>query len=558
MNIKLEFDPQSQYRIGYNMEHNLQFLNRETANQYKAMMDHNFIWPGWEPSVEMIDDGIIVPAEAFYDEVGNYRYSGGVLDAEGRFVKSSGLYKGLDYGKAPLSMAECPDVSPDNCVYMDETVVYYGFFIYHWGHFLFESTNRLWYYLRENCKAQGIRLAGIFLNKEPDGNFNHFHEMLGIGQEDLIFLNRPTRFKRVIIPRPSCMLATARTVNFYYAQEFLIPFNAIQESVPASPSKKIYLTRTNLQNRNTIGENKIEDNFRRNGFEIVSPENETLPKLVSLLKEAEVVAGLSGSNTHNLLFAGHGCKAIILNRMKGTNYPQELVHHAKNIEVVYVDVYSTFMPVTHGNGPFLVTVNDHLFNYQVSVGMIPYNFSSYIPADIIVELLHEWGMVYYNNSFAATALDKYYFEMKEFIEQVYLFFKKNENEIQQSITRIKLGYLLWLHKHGLKRIYEMVNTDKSRLSDLNIIRYSYYFNERWYRKKYMTRVKGIEPAEHYLYVGFKDGNDPSPRFSTSGYLSLYPDIREGGINPLWHYEKHGKNEGRQVSQSFKFSDKGDG
>lgn len=533
------------------MTHNLQFVDRKTANQYQEMMDHNFLWPEWEPTVEIIDNGVIVPAEAFYDEVGNYRYRGGVLDAEGRFVKSSGLYKGLDYGIAPLSMAECPDVNLDNCTYIDEIVVYYGCFIYHWGHFLFESTNRLWYYLRENCKAHGIRLVGIFLNNKPDGNFRLFHDLIGIGQDDLVFLNRPTRFRRVIIPRPSCMLATARTVDFYYSQEFLAPFDAIRNSVPTSPSKKIYLTRTNLQMGNTIGEEEIEDNFRRNGFEIISPENETLPALVSLLKNAEVVAGLSGSNTHNLLFADYGYKAIILNRMQSTNYPQELVHQARNIQAIYIDVYSTFMPVTHGNGPFLVTVNDHLFNYQVSAGMLPYNYSSYIPRNIISFYLQKWGMVYYNNPFALTALDKYYFKMKDFIEQVYSFFMKNEHGMQQSISRKKLRFLLWLHKHGLKKICEKVNTDKSSLSELNIIRYSYYFNERWYRKKYMARIKGIEPAAHYLYVGFKEGNDPSPRFSTSGYLNLYPDIREGGINPLWHYEKHGKYEGRQVVQSSK-------
>jgi hypothetical protein len=102
----------------------------------------------------------------------------------------------------------------------------------------------------------------------------------------------------------------------------------------------------------------------------------------------------------------------------------------------------------------------------------------------------------------------------------------------------------------LKKIYEVLNTDKSRLSDLNVIKYSYYFNERWYRKKYMGSIKDsdIEPAEHYLYIGFKDGNDPSPKFSTNGYFKLYCDILEGEINPLWHYEKYGKFEGRQVVQ----------
>ncbi|UYO05154.1 glycosyltransferase family 61 protein [Paenibacillus sp. PSB04] len=529
------------------MEHNLQFLNRETADQYQKMMDHNFIWPGWEPSVEKIDDGIIVPAEAFYDEVGNYRYRGGVLNAEGEFVESSGLYKGLDYRKELLSMAECPDVNLDNCVYIDEEVVYYGLFIYHWGHFLFESTNRLWYYLRENCKASGVRLAGIYLNKKPDGNFRLFHDLVGIEQDDLLFLDRPTRFKRIIVPKASCILGS--TNNFYYSKEFLIPFDKIIDSVPANPSRKVYLTRTNLQESNTIGEKKIEDNFRRNGFDIVAPENESLLTMVSLLKEADVVAGLSGSNTHNLLFSGSKCKAIILNRMQDTNYPQEMVHQSRNIQAVYIDVYSTFMPVTHGNGPFLVSVNDHLFNYQINVRMLPYHYSTYLSYDSIIKFLHKWSIIYHKTPSAANILNLYFNNIKDIIEKAYLFFLKNEQGVKQKKLSKKISLFLWLHRLGLKKIYEVVNTDKSSLSDLNIIRYSYYFNERWYRKKYMVKINDSEPAAHYLNFGFREGNDPSPRFSTRGYFRLYPDIQEAGINPLWHYEKHGKFEGRQVVQS---------
>lgn len=527
------------------MEHNLQFLNTETVDQYREMIDHNFLWPDWEASADFVENGIIVPVEAFYDKDGLYRYRGGVLDSEKKFVKSSGLYKGLDCRKELLSMAECPDVDLDDCVYIDEEVVYYGYFIYHWGHFLFESTNRLWYYLQENCKAKGIRLVGLYHNKKPDGNFEIFHNLLGIQEDDLIFLDRPTRFKRVIVPRVSCLIGG--TTNFYYSQEFLTPFNKILDSVPAKPGRKIYLTRTSLQERNTIGEEEIEDNFRKNGFDIIAPENESLISMVSILKEAEVVAGLSGSNTHNLLFSGSDSKTIILNRMQHTNYTQEMVHQSRNIQAVYIDVYSTFLPVTHGNGPFLVSVNDHLFNYQVSTGMIPYHFSSYLSNDTITEFLKKWGDEYYKEPSA----NLYFNNIKEeFISKTYSFFVKNERGLKQKKASEKISLFLLIHKLGLKKIYRVINTDKNSLTDLNIIRYSYYFDEHWYKNKYMSRKKGIEPALHYLDYGYKEGNDPSPRFSTQGYFNLYKDIPEGGMNPLWHYEKYGKFEGRQIVQRF--------
>ncbi|MEL6883589.1 MAG: glycosyltransferase [Pseudomonadota bacterium] len=51
---------------------------------------------------------------------------------------------------------------------------------------------------------------------------------------------------------------------------------------------------------------------------------------------------------------------------------------------------------------------------------------------------------------------------------------------------------------------------------------------------------------HYLTVGWKEHNDPSPRFSTKFYLNSYPDIRNAGLNPLLHYALAGRAEGRQA------------
>lgn len=528
----------------------MEFINIETYDKYKEMMNHDFLWPDWEPSVDIVDGGIVIPADIYYDEHGSIRYRGGIINEQGTFVESSGLYKciDLDNKKLPLSMTECPPVSAEDSIYIDEVVVYYGLFIYHWGHFLFESTNRLWYYIQEKCKVKGIRLVGVYINKKPDKNFQLFHEMLGIEPEDLIFIDKPTQFRRIIIPKASCMLSTAGIKNFYYSKEFLIPFDLIRDSVSAKNIEKIYLSRTKLTDNNTLGEKNIESNFRKNGFKIISPENETLPNLVSILKGAKVIAGLNGSNTHNLLFATSHGKAIILNRLQETNYPQELIHRARNIHATYVDVYSALLPVTHGNGPFLVSVNDNLFNYQITSGMLPYYFTPSINSDSLVHYLRLWCKKNTSSTYAMFALKHYIkaynYDLEDLIKRFSLSLEKNEKKKHEAISRIKLSVFLWLHKHKIKNIYENINTDKSSMSDLNVIKYSYYFNGRWYKKKYMRKEENIEPAEHYLYTGFKDGNDPSPKFSTNGYLNQYPDIC--GINPLWHYEKHGKSEGRQV------------
>ena len=49
---------------------------------------------------------------------------------------------------------------------------------------------------------------------------------------------------------------------------------------------------------------------------------------------------------------------------------------------------------------------------------------------------------------------------------------------------------------------------------------------------------------HYLFSGAQEGRDPGPVFSTSGYLETYPDVLASGFNPLLHYLKFGRAEGR--------------
>lgn len=56
-------------------------------------------------------------------------------------------------------------------------------------------------------------------------------------------------------------------------------------------------------------------------------------------------------------------------------------------------------------------------------------------------------------------------------------------------------------------------------------------------------------AAHYLALGWRMGRDPSPFFSTGYYLSANPDVKEAGVNPLLHYVRFGKSEGRATAPS---------
>ena len=71
------------------------------------------------------------------------------------------------------------------------------------------------------------------------------------------------------------------------------------------------------------------------------------------------------------------------------------------------------------------------------------------------------------------------------------------------------------------------------------------FDVRFYRSLYAD-VGGDDEAllDHFLTFGWKEGRNPSPRFSVQDYLELYPDIGAAQINPFVHYVLTGQAEGR--------------
>ncbi|WP_157014691.1 glycosyltransferase [Mesorhizobium xinjiangense] len=54
----------------------------------------------------------------------------------------------------------------------------------------------------------------------------------------------------------------------------------------------------------------------------------------------------------------------------------------------------------------------------------------------------------------------------------------------------------------------------------------------------------IDPFEHFMCQGWREGRDPSTNFSVLFYLRRYPDIARAGTNPFVHYILHGQREKR--------------
>jgi hypothetical protein len=71
------------------------------------------------------------------------------------------------------------------------------------------------------------------------------------------------------------------------------------------------------------------------------------------------------------------------------------------------------------------------------------------------------------------------------------------------------------------------------------------FDETWYLNQYPdVRESGLEPFWHYMNHGWREMRDPHPLFSTAWYLQNNLDVRNVGLNPFEHYIMSGWKEFR--------------
>jgi hypothetical protein len=99
-----------------------------------------------------------------------------------------------------------------------------------------------------------------------------------------------------------------------------------------------------------------------------------------------------------------------------------------------------------------------------------------------------------------------------------------------------VGRLAKVAEASLRRRLSRPAPFHSRLPGFDPVFYTY-----WYKD---VRAAGIDPLEHYLQLGWKEGRDPCAGFSTNGYLAANPDVRASGINPLLHFLDSGIAEAR--------------
>lgn len=284
---------------------------------------------------------------------------GGVVDQQGKYVDLSAIPDRVE-GSYPFENAE----------YRDEKVVYCGYLVNHWGHFLIEGVTRLWYFLENDPTVDKYV---FFLDegeqREIRGNYREFLELLKIWDK-LEIINRPTTYREVIVPELGIHMRQA------YTPKLVKVFDAVADNVVPDPSwetpEKIYYSRSQFKKglQFEFGFDALDNFFEKNGYTVLYPEKVPLSRMIHYIRHSKVVASLSGSLPHNMLFANSGQKVEIVERLVISDDNQTDVNRMRQLQVTYIDANIPLYPIDFV-GPFIMGWTPELERFAKDQGYQP-------------------------------------------------------------------------------------------------------------------------------------------------------------------------------------------
>lgn len=284
---------------------------------------------------------------------------GGVVDARKEYVELSGI---------PLRVWNSYPV--ENPEYRDQKVVYCGYMINQWGHFLIEGVCRLWYFLEQDPT---IDKYIFFLDeneqREIKGNYREFLELLKIWDK-VEFINKPITYREVLVPE------LALRCHSYYSPKLRELFDVVADNVVVDPSwkplEKIYYSRSQFAKGIPFefGFDMLDDFFARNGYTVLFPEKVPLSQMIFYIRNSKVVASLSGSLPHNMFFARNGQKVEIIERCTINDDNQVDVNRIRDLHVVPVDANIPIYTINFV-GPFIMGYTPELERFAQDNGYQP-------------------------------------------------------------------------------------------------------------------------------------------------------------------------------------------
>lgn len=245
------------------------------------------------PAIHELKDAVALPGiPGLYDLQGRRIAEAAVrtVSPDAPPIRRENLYKGAP-GVVPL---------PDTFDTVDETVLFGGHLMKHYGHFVVESMSRLW--ARNLFPALPLLFTSPRKWRDPPGYGVQSLAALGLDQR-VRLVDKPTIFRSVVCPGTAFEF---RWKVFSVADDpHVAVANALERTSQRSWRRPAYLTRSGLSDdlRKSDAEPELEHELSKRGFDVLRPETLSLSEQISLFEQAPLVVGTLGSALHTALFS---------------------------------------------------------------------------------------------------------------------------------------------------------------------------------------------------------------------------------------------------------------
>lgn len=294
---------------------------------------------GWSRKLTQVKGAVVVPPA-----VPGLVQPTGVLTAQGAYLPQGALWR----RSRPLT--EAPDWPKEPPQKLAGTWLWGGQLWLHFGHFLAESTPRLWGLGAYDGQIDGI----LFTPKRPrNGGLikgwqrKFFSEVAP--DIPLHVATAPTEVERLILPGQGFGLgAISRgTPEFrsFIAAEF-------GKTIPPEGPEKLYISRSRFEFRkgSLVGETALEAHLATQGYEIFHPQEHDIKTQIARYKAAKHIIAAEGSAIHMaaLVMGPQQKLAIVVRRRSSaTHYIETHLEAFAGIAALSVDaLVRSWMP--HG------------------------------------------------------------------------------------------------------------------------------------------------------------------------------------------------------------------
>ncbi len=256
---------------------------------------------GWTTQIETFDNALAIPPQS-----GGLVQAAGVLQSDGRPCPQAALWRNGRVLTTP------PEMPPGDLAELAGTWLWGGVLWKHFGHFLVESSSRLWALDHLSEDIDGI----LFIPKrarnggEVAAHQSDFLKLMGF-DKPVISLDAPTRVERLVVPGQGFGLGSLISGTEFFREAIDQRF---ARDVQAEGTEKLYISRSKLPagRGNLIGEDALEKALAAEGYKIFHPEKHDLRAQIAAYKAARQIIAAEGSALHLLAMVARPAQQVAI------------------------------------------------------------------------------------------------------------------------------------------------------------------------------------------------------------------------------------------------------